>query len=56
MKAATDQIKQFEDTVRNLTKVTPTATHAFAASHGPGLRLPDLVLPEFTGRESLGRF
>ena len=55
MNAATNQIKQLADTVENLSKVTPTQTHALAASRGPRLRHPNLVLTEFTSRVSLDR-
>ena len=44
MNATTNRIKQLTDTVENLIKIT------VATSHGLRLRLPNLVLPEFTGR------
>ena len=51
MKDATDQIKQLAATVENLTKSQPQSQR-----QSMGLRLPNLVLPEFTGREPLDRF
>ena len=52
MKARSDQIQHLAITVENLTKVQ----QAPVPSSQPGLRLPNLILPEYTGKESLDRF
>ena len=49
MKDTTDQIKQLAETVEHLTKSQPQP-------QSMGLRLPHLVLPEFTDKEPLDRF
>ena len=51
MKDTTDQIKQLAATVENLTKSQPQSQ-----PQSMGLRLPNLVLPEFTGKEPLDCF
>ena len=51
MKDTTDQIKKLAATVENLTKSQPQSQ-----PQSMGLRLPNLVLPELTGKEPLDRF
>ena len=51
MKDATDHIKQLAATMENLTKSQPQSQ-----PQSMGLRLPNMVLPEFTGKEPLDRF
>ena len=53
MKATSDQIQHLAITVENLTKVQQVPV---PSSQSPGLRLPNLVLPEYTGKEPLDRF
>ena len=53
MKTTNTQIQQLAATVENLTKAQPTQSKP---TLNAGLRLPNLVLPEFTGKEPLDRF
>ena len=53
MKATSDQIQHLAVTVENLTKVQQASV---PSSQSPRLRLPNLVLPEYTGKEPLDRF
>ena len=53
MKATSDQIQHLAITVENLTKVQQEPV---PSSQSPGLRLPDLVLPDYTGKEPLDCF
>ena len=53
MKATSDQIEHLAITVEILTKVQQAPV---PSSQSPGLRLPNLVLPEYTGKEPLDRF
>ena len=50
MKDTTDQIKQLAATVENLTK-----SHPQSQPQSMALCLPNLVLPDFTGKEPLDR-
>ena len=53
MKATSDQIQHLAITVENLTKVQQAPV---LSSQSLGLRLPNLVLLEYTGKEPLDRF
>ena len=53
IKTTNTQIQQLAATVENLTKGQPTQSKPTLNS---GLRLPNLVLPEFTGKEPSDRF
>ena len=53
MKTTSDQIQHLAITVEKLTKVQQAPV---PSSQSPGLRLPNLVLPEYTGKEPLDRF
>ena len=48
-----DQLQTLSNTVASLTQKLPSSS---AVSHSPSLRLPNLVLPIYTGREHLDRF
>ena len=48
-----DQLQTLSNTVASLTQKLPSSS---AVSHSPTLRLPNLVLPIYTGREHLDRF
>ena len=48
-----DQLQTLLNTVASLTQKLPSLS---AVSHSPSLRLPNLVLPIYTGREHLDRF
>ena len=48
-----DQLQTLPNTVASLTQKLPSSS---AVSHSPTLRLPNLVLPVYTGREHLDRF
>ena len=54
MKSTDTQIQQLASTVENLAKTQPTPSKP--TIDNSGLRLPNLVLPEFTGKEPLDRF
>ena len=54
MKSTDTQIQQLASTVENLAKSQPTPSKPTIVNSG--LRLPNLVLPEFTGKEPLDRF
>ena len=54
MKSTDTQIQQLASTVENLAKTQPTPSKP--AIVNSGLRLPNLVLPEFTGKQPLDRF
>ena len=54
MKSTDTQIQQFASTVENLAKTQPTSSKPTIVNSG--LRLPNLVLPEFTGKEASDRF
>ena len=53
MKHTKEHIKQLVNTVKNLAKIQPSEPKPTVTS---GLRLPNLLLPEFTGKELLDRF
>ena len=53
LKATSDQIQHLAITVENLTKVQQAPV---PSSQSPGLCLPNLILPEYTGKEPLDRF
>ena len=48
-----DELQTLSNTVASLTQKLPSSS---AVSHGPSLRLPNLVLPIYTSREHLDRF
>ena len=48
-----DQLQTLSNTVASLTQNLPSSS---AGSPSPGLRLPHLVLPIYTGHEHLDRF
>ena len=48
MKSTDTQIQQLASTVKNLAKTQPTPSKPTIVNSG--LRLPNLVLPEFTGK------
>ena len=52
-KTTSDQIQHLAITVENLTKVQEASV---PSSQSPGLCLPNLVLPKYTGKEPLGHF
>ena len=53
MKATSDQIQHLAITVENLTKAQQVPV---PSSQSPGLRLSNLVSPEYTGKEPLDHF
>ena len=52
MKATNEHISNLTATVEGLSKQIPKST----ATNNQGLRLPDLILPEYTGKQPLERF
>ena len=53
LQQTTDHLQTLSHTVASLTQNLPSSS---AGSPSPGLRLPHLVLPLYTGREHLDRF
>ena len=53
MKTTNTQIQQLAATLENLTETEPTQS---TPTPNSGLRLPNLVLPEFTAKEPSDRF
>ena len=52
MKATNEHISNLTATVEDLSKQIPKST----ATNNQGLRLPNLILPEYTGKQPLERF